>query len=179
VAVGSPTADFDHQILKIKLKASSEEYILDLSSAQYGYHEPVVWFAHYLSSRVQALVGTVDGKPLKRGFGSCRNYLLEKYGTSLQDGPSHSHLPQILHIQGFAAKTLDKGAVRWEKDYGLTVGEMLRMAPDAFELHRKELIDTITTELVSTLEYARGKDAEWVDHPICDLAQLSLENNST
>jgi hypothetical protein len=88
------------------------------------------------------------------------HFLLAKQGTPIQGEPNLSHLPQLLHIHAFASKTLDAGAVRWEKDYGLTVGEMLRMAPDAFELHRKELIDTITTELVCTLEYARGKDAE-------------------
>jgi hypothetical protein len=71
-------------------------------------------------------------------------------------------------------KTLDEGAIRWEKNYGLTVGEMLRMAPDSFELHREELVRTITTELVCTTEFARGNDAKWVYHPIYDLAQLSL-----
>jgi hypothetical protein len=166
VAVGSPTADFEHQILKIKLKASGEEYILDLSGAQYGYHESVVWLVHYLSARVRALVGNVDGKPSKRSFGCRRDFLLTKQGPPIQGEPNLSHLPQLLHIHAFASKTLDAGAVRWEKDYGLTVGEMLRMAPDAFELHRKELIDTITTELECTLEYARGKDAEWVEKPV-------------
>ena len=78
MAVGSPTADFEHQILKIKLKASGEEYILDLSGAQYGYHESVVWLVHYLSARVRALVGNVDGKPSKRSFGCRRDFLLTK-----------------------------------------------------------------------------------------------------
>jgi hypothetical protein len=52
----------EQQVLKIKLKGGGEEYILDLSGAQYGYHEPVISWVDYIESRAGAAWGDIDCK---------------------------------------------------------------------------------------------------------------------
>jgi len=157
------TANTEHQVLKIKLKGGGEEYILDLSGAQYGYHEPVISWVDYIESRAGAAWGDIDCKLCNRGFGGGRHSLLlaAKRGIPKAGGQKFSHLTQIAYNHFFFSVEFDKGAVRWEKDHGLTVGEMLPMAPDAFEFNRKQLVKYITNELRCRIgearkEYAKG-----------------------
>ncbi|KAE9362605.1 hypothetical protein N431DRAFT_358321 [Stipitochalara longipes BDJ] len=63
--------EMDHIIWKFVLKNSREEYILDFSSAQFGYYEPVTAFGEYFEHRVQNCI-LVDASYL----GRTRDYML-------------------------------------------------------------------------------------------------------
>ncbi|PMD46813.1 hypothetical protein L207DRAFT_524161 [Hyaloscypha variabilis F] len=45
--------DQGHSVWKVTLKTNKEDYVLDFSSAQFGYYEPVTPFGEYLEHRVQ------------------------------------------------------------------------------------------------------------------------------
>jgi hypothetical protein len=85
------TRDLAYQILKIKLKDVSEEYILDLSGAQYGYHDPVIWGAHYSRTRVSEFARMET-------FGASRDFLLANRHIPGHNEPNLGPLPKILHV---------------------------------------------------------------------------------
>ncbi|KAK0111679.1 hypothetical protein ONS95_002024 [Cadophora gregata] len=49
-----------HQLFRVRLNGSNEHFALDLSSAQYGYYDPVVPFDTYATDRSSALLDEHD-----------------------------------------------------------------------------------------------------------------------
>lgn len=64
--------DCMHEILRFRLKDSQEFYVLDLSSAQYGYHEPIMPYEEYHSKHIVEVHSVHD-------FGSLREWYMQKH----------------------------------------------------------------------------------------------------
>jgi len=70
--------DCSHEIIHVTLKHNAEQYALDISSAQYGYYEPVVPWREYMAERVRSISPPDEFQY----FGGSRDRLVKR----LQDG---------------------------------------------------------------------------------------------
>lgn len=55
VQCGLDENTYNHEVFRVTLKDSAEEYIIDLTGAQYGYHDTVIPISEYFSTRVAGL----------------------------------------------------------------------------------------------------------------------------
>ena len=104
-----------HCAWKIQLKKSKETYALDLTSAQYGFYDPVVPWGVYAESRIQHSI--FDGPQIST-FGAIKKILVKICDLNEANGHTSS-----VHRQ--ASKEFMDGTVHWEENETLTVRQML------------------------------------------------------
>ncbi|KAL8789980.1 MAG: hypothetical protein Q9213_000866 [Squamulea squamosa] len=119
------TAKYQHEALKVKLKSGSD-FIVDLASAQYGYHAPVVPYKTYLRTRAECF-GPV------RPFGYQRHMMLQSCkGHTLKAAirKCHERLYQYFNA------SLDV----WQQHKG-PLAEMLKLSDKEYGTDRQKIID--------------------------------------
>jgi hypothetical protein len=132
--------DFDHQILKITMNSTGEEYVLDLSGSQYGWHDPIIAWGEFVQSRLRAMC-----HPGIQSFGTRREKFLSKRTGKDQEAI-------IAKINGTLSPELMRLTQDWEKKQNLTVEKTLRLNDEELKEIRKSLLNHIRLGLVDCLK---------------------------
>ncbi|KAH7386503.1 hypothetical protein BKA64DRAFT_711727 [Cadophora sp. MPI-SDFR-AT-0126] len=138
--------DFEHEFLKIKLVNGGEEYGLDLSSAQFGYYEPIVPWRQYLQTRISKLVS-------RQQFnypGGARDRLVAGKGDTDVEG-----LVAGLNME--SSRALVSSTKEWESETNMTILKMLKLPHQEFKMMEKQLVDFIADNLEWYLTFLREK----------------------
>ena len=138
--------DFDHQILKITMNGTGEEYVLDLSGAQYGWHDPIIAWGEFVQPRLRAMC-----HPGIQSFGTRREKFLSKRTGKDQEAI-------IAKINGTLSPELMRLTQDWEKKHNLPVEKALRLNDGALEGIRKGLVNHIKLGLLDSLRALRESD---------------------
>jgi hypothetical protein len=138
--------DFDHQVLKLTMNGTGEQYVLDLSGAQYGWYEPIIAWGEFVQSRARAMV-----QPGTQSFGTRREKFLSKRTGKDQEAI-------IAKINGTLSPELKRLTQEWEKQHNLTVEKALRLGDEALKESRKGLVNHIKLGLLNSLRVLRESD---------------------
>lgn len=123
---GPETRDTLHVILVATLK-SGEEFVIDITGAQYGFHDPLYPWHQYHEARIHTIRNVLE-------FGaSSARYCGAEWGAE----PGYRGL--MRRAMQEVAVVFDRAVGEWEGK-GVTVGEMLRMGEGAFERTRGEMV---------------------------------------
>ena len=128
--------DFEHEFLKVRLMDGGEEFALDLSSAQYGYFEPVVPWREYLQTHVLRLVT----RQHFNYFGGAKQRLLAERGHEDINGI-------VANLNAESSQELFSSTKDWEKENGMTILKMLKLPREEFEMKQKLLVAFIAENL--------------------------------
>jgi hypothetical protein len=124
----SAPRDQGHSVRKVTLKTSKEDYVLDFSSAQFGYYEPVTTFGEYLEHRVQESIFPGGPPCLKHlHLGQTRHRLLKTCEENSVSGV-------IFRVHEDGHTYLKGGVCTWEKESKMKIKEMLLLEPDKFKV---------------------------------------------
>tara|TARA_R110002060_G_scaffold48124_2_gene59064 strand:- start:379 stop:960 length:582 start_codon:yes stop_codon:yes gene_type:complete len=128
--------DFEHEFLKGKLMNGGEEYALDLSSAQYGYFEPVDPWREYFQTRVSKLAARQHFEY----FGDAKQSLLAERGDKDVKGIDAS-------LNAESSQELLSSTEEWQKENSMTIMKMLKLPLEDFEMKQKLWVDFIADNL--------------------------------
>ncbi|MCJ1244503.1 hypothetical protein MMC30_001701 [Trapelia coarctata] len=135
-----------HVLLKVSLKGG-EDYALEFTSAQYGYHSPVSLWQEYVRERVSEVTYLAT-------FGTSKIHIdreaLHAPGT-VKEGIS-------LHHQK-ATATLDNAVKNWLAANKTTFKHLLHLDKENFPNKRDELLAAIDNDLVDFVKSAERKAA--------------------
>jgi len=140
-------ADSLHNALKVDLQRARESYVLDVSSAQFGYFQPVIPWSVYKETRIRV---NEENEFFKFGF--IKDYVKRCDKDWLGDFEEGSTADLFCKIQWRAAERLLIETMKWEKEQKITVKDMLQLPEKAFEIKRKELVEHIDARLKTFLE---------------------------
>jgi hypothetical protein len=162
--------DSDHDIAEITLQsadsADGERYILDLTSAQFGFFKPIVPSCEYFDGRTR--IGFVDDN---MAFG-----VSKRWAEAQMRSPSPS-CSTIYTTNVQASRALFNGARAWELQSNLEVKDLLKMPAEVFESKVEELLTFVGLCLHFHLDRLlaaqpgpfrrliaeEGMDSEWLD----------------
>ncbi|KAF2234180.1 hypothetical protein EV356DRAFT_515613 [Viridothelium virens] len=136
----SAAADFVHQVFRVILK-SGEQYIIDLTGHQFGFHETVLPVSDYLSSRVRKLVGK---NPV--GSAKLKQVRLVKYFK-----PETTHelaLPLDCHY----ALAMDRALLKWETVADQKLDRIIDLPEEQYLEKRTEFLEYLRVGLVNCRE---------------------------
>ncbi|PVH78501.1 hypothetical protein DL98DRAFT_590244 [Cadophora sp. DSE1049] len=138
--------DFEHEFLEIKLLNGGEEYALDLSSAQYGYFEPIVPWRKYLQTRVSKLATSQHFNY----FGGAKDRLVAEKGDTDVKGI-------IASLNTESAQELMSSTKEWEEEYKMPIMKMMKLPFPEFKMKEKQLVDFIADNLGQYHAWLRGR----------------------
>ena len=124
--MGPDDKNYSHEVLRVTLK-SGEEYVIDVTGAQHGFHKSLYPWHQYQQIRI---------KDVKRvlAFGTSS----AKY-SGAEWGLEPGYRGSIRRATKEVAVVFDRAVGEWEGK-GITVGEMIRMNDEAFETTRGEMM---------------------------------------
>jgi hypothetical protein len=125
------------------MAGTGEQYVLDLSGAQYGWYEPIIAWGEFVESRVRAMV-----QPGFQSFGTRREKFLFERTVKDQDAI-------ITNTNGTLSSELMRLTRDWEKKHSLLVERALRLSGEALEENRKSLVSNIKLGLLDCLRALR------------------------
>lgn len=146
-----------HNVFKITLKQGGEEYVLDLSGAQFGVHCPVMPWATFLSSRVQELLpGSMSegGEIYYSPLGTARAQIMRHIWM-------FGSLAGAMEVNNIASVGLDsafKTANESQKD--ITFRDALRGLEKRWEEWKAEILHQVDFSLAKMKEVNDQVDAE-------------------
>jgi hypothetical protein len=121
------------------MRNSGEQYVLDLSGAQYGWYEPVTTWEAFVTSRVRSFV-----HPGIQSFGTYRKEFLAMSNGSDFHG-------SVAKINGHISPEIKRLTQSWEKEQNLMLEKVLRMDDEALEGVRRGLLNHIKLGLQDSL----------------------------
>ncbi|KAL2065309.1 hypothetical protein VTL71DRAFT_2978 [Oculimacula yallundae] len=145
-----PITNFGHELIKVKLLNGGEEFALDLSSAQYGYFEPVVPWSYYVSSRVRDFVI----HPNFNYFGGVRDRFLEAITHKTPEGGATRLNNEIERLLLHATK-------EWEKEVSMNMHSLLKLPLEQFKIMEKSLVDDNAHYIRESLKIFRKRAEDY------------------
>ena len=106
------------------------EYAIDVSGAQYGYHEPLILWKEYESQRVQKIHVAADFGTMKSVRDGWRS---RAWNTTAHGGAVHLNMKPI----GDEMDCIIKG---WLQSEGTELAEMLRLEGDTYKAKSSTLL---------------------------------------
>ena len=144
--IGLVDADnYGHSLLKVCLRGG-DTYALDISSAQYGYHNPISSWKDYTRERVAEVDSLTP-------FGTWRQKMDIHEVGSIQAAITWHHQK--------ATAAMNQAVALWLVANKMTLKDLLCLREDAFLVKRSELLAAIDGSLVRFLDYvANGVKVE-------------------
>jgi len=139
---------FDDQSLHTLLKVSlmgGEEYALDFTSAQHGFHVPVSPWQDYCRERVSDAALALL-RPLGRMKVEVEGGAIHEPGT-IQEGI-------ILHLK-LATVNMDSTVKTWLTANKMTFKDLFSLPMDSFQRNRDDLLAAIDKDLIDFVEWAK------------------------
>jgi hypothetical protein len=130
-----------HTILRVELK-SGKEYAVDLSGAQFGWHEAILLWDEYVEKRVKE----IDAKKTS-GFGARK----KARETEWSKGTNVHTIACMANGNRFT-KRMGEILEGWGKEEGKTVRDVLRLEKESFEREYEGLLGLIDGELGKFME---------------------------
>jgi hypothetical protein len=147
--------DYPHSIFMVKLKHGGGLYALDLTGAQFGYHQPVVPFVEYSENRAESVWGF-------ESFGSMKQKLLREKSEKSFAGIVHG-------INAMTYPTMELGAKKWEEYRKIDTMSFLKLPEEKFRTAAKEVL----AAFVLTLNIKMGLMREEVARLIAAKAPMT------
>lgn len=141
---------FNHTLWRVELKRSKEQYALDLTGAQFGFHDPVVPWDVYAESRIGQYIYKAHNPSY---FGRDKTTLMNRCSEQNLNG-------YLSRTNRATALSFHLGVVDWETRHQLTVGAVLRLPEEAFKQMREELVQSVDTQLQICLRGLKVRDLE-------------------
>ena len=135
--------DYQHEVLRVTLKNGSV-YVLDLTGAQYGYHEPVMTLEAYKESRAEDVMW-YKAQP----FGYHRNFIK---GQCKVDGSWTSAIRCLTEI---FYRCLNDYIKAWQIS-NMSLPEMLKLRGDTFRANKESFIMGAKATLLKYKNFADG-----------------------
>ena len=129
--------EYVHSLLKVSIKGG-ETYALDITSAQYGYHDPISPWPDFLRDRVATF-------RCSEPFGTWRSKASIHQPLTIQAAIEKHHKR--------ATAFMNNDIRDWSIGNQMTLKELLCLPEDSFEKKKNELLATIDTGLVKVLDY--------------------------
>lgn len=130
-----------HDILKVYLKDGGEIFALDLTGAQYGYHDPITPWSIYLERRCETYVYRGEFQY----FGGTRDRHTEA-------GKKDDYHGKMARMETQACKAFMCVALSWEEETGLTVEELLKLPEETFKKRKHEIVELVGWMIQSFLD---------------------------
>ncbi|KAK0111680.1 hypothetical protein ONS95_002025 [Cadophora gregata] len=128
--------EFEHEFLRIKLLNGGEEFALDLSSAQYGYFEPIVPWKTYIHNRISTYITHQQFNY----FGGTKYRLLAERG--------HKDIKGIVaSLNAESCQELMSSTKKWEEENGMSIMKMLKLPLREFKMKENQLVGFMAKNL--------------------------------
>ena len=112
---------------------NGEEYVVDITGAQYGHYEPVVSWKEYLATRA-ASVSRIDA------FGTACQTTKGRCAKKAWEG-------KITRLHWSATIAMDQAVEKWVQDNDLTLAAMLKLPEAQYLSKRADMLTMIKTAL--------------------------------
>ena len=146
---GEDKTDYEHTILKVKLRSTDEWYVLDFAGAQYGFFEPVIPVMHCEASHIRMMIFLIGSEY----FGATKDEMVKRADEADIIGGA-------LKMNAMTSKYLMKGAETWEKQHSLTISALLRSKDKEFDGRREGLIAEIDNWVSDCVEVLKEQAVE-------------------
>jgi hypothetical protein len=134
-----------HEILKLTLR-SGEIFAVDLSGAQYGYHEPVIGWDEYKQTRVREIEKSYPApKPL--GILDVEDYSLAKSYAIFQKIRSQGPKPPQIGVHGDVLEMMNFWMLEWQFEGRFGIKGLWKLTEKKFLQKQGNLIDFVDWKL--------------------------------
>ena len=127
----------EHQLLKVTLKWSNEEYALDLSGAQFGYPLPITPWPEYLYKRCHSLLAPSAGSLPFLPHGTLKTTYLHELELDNIPAPEKA----LMEINREASVTLMMDVRDWQAKTGLAPKLFWKLGEKEFDERLEELVE--------------------------------------
>lgn len=137
-----------HTILRVTL-LNNEQYAIDLTGAQYGYHQECLPWQTYITTRVEIIVEI-------QALGAAKQFLANNARDYVKNG---SMAERLESIDFFFARELELCIKSWTLGHE-SVGSLLAAPQDEYESKKKSLLEMVT----KAMEVSRAnnlRDRRW------------------
>lgn len=128
---------YEHVLFKCIVKPGRCAFAVDLSSAQYGFHVPVVPWGEYFATRAVSGAPCTSYEPL----GSTRMAI--KSSILIATDVSRA----LFRLADSAVRMLKDELVHWEKASGMTIRQLLKADEKTWEKGKKGILEHVDTAL--------------------------------
>ncbi len=154
-------SEYRHAIIKVTLR-NGEEYALDISSAQYGYYQPVVPWQQYHDTRIAA-VETV--RPFGRHRATSRFLEKPKNGNG-----------GIKAVNEEIAEVVNKEVEEWQRR-NVKVNRLIRLPEAMYKQKRDELLRRISRAIEDHRDALNEAGERQAEHE--DMIRLARYNGQS
>ncbi len=134
-----------HEIIKVTLR-SGEVFAVDITGAQYGYHEPVTPWTKYEQERIFCAISAVDPYPSSKLL-QIDDYNLQelKYFYKLAEGPKP-------HVFMTALAIMKWHILGWQKHENMSLKKWWALPEETLRMKLNDLIHFIEWSFRSPIE---------------------------
>ncbi|KAJ9611681.1 hypothetical protein H2200_004865 [Cladophialophora chaetospira] len=141
------TPDWQHQVFRVRLRATKEYFVIDLTNAQYGRYDSVIPWNDYLEERVNVVkelgpLGTYDESKI--------GGLKDESGTCYSTENNIRYLDLVQFYQARMRFELTK----WRAENNLDYNSLLELNKAGFDEKSQQLADHISSALAGLREAA-------------------------